>query len=146
MVMVLVAQEIFSLEDQHGGSSAVLCRKFAPRSLELTMPSRGAGQNLLSPASLLQCLELGKPVGSMSVRSTVAAAGLASRHVVGRWRATRTGGYLAHRSVCKTPLNVLSKALLEDATLKQRTWLTSTDCYTLCQASVVLDEGENGCS
>lgn len=196
-------EEIFSLEDQHGGSSAVLCRKFAPRSLELTMPSRGAGQNLLSPASLLQCLELGKPVGSMSVRSTVAAAGLAGTqlftillwafilglpevHEAARELALQQldgstvalvlgvgyaigdaemlrqaywcvreslcnagvpeewidgsgpvrllkGGYLAHRSVCKTPLNVLSKALLEDATLKQRTWLTSTDCYTLCQ-------------
>ena len=25
------------------------------------------------------------------------------------------------------------QALLEDASLKQRKWLTSTDCYTLCQ-------------
>ena len=41
------------------------------------------------------------------------------------------------------PLDHIAKrcpvqALLEDASLKQRKWLTSTDCYTLCQAGYPL--------
>ncbi|CAJ1363809.1 unnamed protein product [Effrenium voratum] len=195
-------EEIFGLEDQQG--CGVACGKFAPNSLELKMPSRGAGHKLLAPASLLQCLEFCAPVGTMSLRSKVAAAGLAGvqlfsillwavvlelpelgeacrnlalqqldistvalvlgvGHAIGDgemlrqayWCVRETlcnasgvpeewlngsgevrllkGGFLAHRSVCKTPLKVLSKALLEDATLKQQKWLTATDCYTLCQ-------------
>jgi len=198
-------EELFGAVDdeQQVTGSAVQCRKLATRSLELTMPSRGAGQNLLTPASLLQCLELSMPVGSMSVKSVVASAGLAGTqlftillwafvlglpevveacrdislqqlepctvalvlgvgHAIGDAEMLRQaywcvrealctagvpegwldgsgpvrlikGGYLAHRSICKTPLKVLSKALLEDASLKQRKWLSSTDCYTLCQ-------------
>jgi len=194
----------------HGGGS-VSCKIFAPRSLELSLPSQGAGQKLLSPASLLQCLDFAAPVGTMTVQSAVAAAKmvgtqlftillwavvlelgevieacrelvlqdtdptmvalvLAVGHAIGDevllrhayWRIREElcgptgvpeewlqganpvrllkGGYLAHRTICKTPLKVLSKALEEDIAAKHRQWLTSTDCYTLCQVRRVRSE------
>ncbi|CAE8590930.1 unnamed protein product, partial [Polarella glacialis] len=55
--------------------SAVTCRRSAPRTLELGLPSRGSGRQLLAPASLLQCLDLCGPGAEITAATAVSAAG-----------------------------------------------------------------------